>query len=101
MCDRIQQHERMMRYIQHRERVLDMQSVVKAQIARSRSLPPRRKPQKLAESKRRIDLENERLLQSLIKISTQPGRLSTSRRRSETPASRRPSRTTSDANTRS
>uniref|UniRef100_A0A7I4XUV0 Uncharacterized protein n=1 Tax=Haemonchus contortus TaxID=6289 RepID=A0A7I4XUV0_HAECO len=69
MSDRIQQHEQMMRYIRHRERVLDMQSVVKSQIARSRSAPPRKNSQKQAEARRRIDLGNERVLQSLMNIS--------------------------------
>uniref|UniRef100_A0A1I7WS37 Uncharacterized protein n=1 Tax=Heterorhabditis bacteriophora TaxID=37862 RepID=A0A1I7WS37_HETBA len=43
MGDRIQRHERILRYIQHRERVLDMQSVVKTQMIRSKSMPPERK----------------------------------------------------------
>ncbi|KHJ93895.1 hypothetical protein OESDEN_06189 [Oesophagostomum dentatum] len=72
MTDRVQHYERMMRYIQHRERVLDMKSVVKQQMQRSRSMPPRRNVLKEAEAKRRIDLENERLLQSLITIATTP-----------------------------
>ncbi|KAK5968599.1 hypothetical protein GCK32_006026 [Trichostrongylus colubriformis] len=62
-----------------RFKVLDMQSVVKSQITRSRSVPPRRSLQKEVESRRRIDLGNERLMQSLINISA--------RRRCETPVS--------------
>ncbi|CAJ0593322.1 unnamed protein product [Cylicocyclus nassatus] len=90
MTDRVQQHERMMRYIQHRERVLDMKSVVKQQIQRSRSTPPpRRNLHREAESKRRIDLENGRLLQSLISIATGTSEYSSSRQRSRTPASLR------------
>ncbi|KAK6726754.1 hypothetical protein RB195_004832 [Necator americanus] len=72
MADRIQQYERMMRYIQHRERVLDMQSTVKQEIQRSRSTPPKRNLRKEAEAKRRIDLENQRLMRSLMSIATRP-----------------------------
>ncbi|VDO24122.1 unnamed protein product [Haemonchus placei] len=43
-----------------------MQSVVKSQITRSRSAPPRKNSQKQAEARRRIDLGNERVLQSLM-----------------------------------
>ncbi|RCN53047.1 hypothetical protein ANCCAN_00596 [Ancylostoma caninum] len=97
MADRIQHYERMMRYIQHRERVLDMQSVVKQQIRRSRSTPPRKNPLKEADAKRRIDLENERLMQSLISIATRPSEYRKPKRRSKTPASaqRRPSKSRS------
>ncbi|EYC24733.1 hypothetical protein Y032_0013g2081 [Ancylostoma ceylanicum] len=89
----------MMRYIQHRERVLDMKSVVKQQMQRSRSTPPRRNPQKEADAKRRIDLENERLLQSLISIATRPSEYSKPKRRSKTPlpAQRRPSKSRSSS----
>ncbi|VDP05759.1 unnamed protein product [Heligmosomoides polygyrus] len=53
-----------------------MQSVVKQQIARSRSAPPRRNPVKEAEANRRIDLENARLMKSLINIGTRANQAS-------------------------
>ncbi|KHJ90520.1 hypothetical protein OESDEN_09639 [Oesophagostomum dentatum] len=56
-----------------------MKSVVKQQMQRSRSMPPRKNVLKEAEAKRRIDLENERLLQSLITIATTPSEYSKSR----------------------
>ncbi|KAK6726751.1 hypothetical protein RB195_004832 [Necator americanus] len=52
--------------------VLDMQSTVKQEIQRSRSTPPKRNLRKEAEAKRRIDLENQRLMRSLMSIATRP-----------------------------
>ncbi|KJH44660.1 hypothetical protein DICVIV_09307 [Dictyocaulus viviparus] len=78
MCDRIQYHERMIRYIQHRERVLNVQSVVKTQIERSRSTPPRRNPRKQAEDRRRLNLENKHVMRSLVNLAKHSNQCQTS-----------------------
>ncbi|CAJ0955077.1 unnamed protein product, partial [Mesorhabditis belari] len=77
--DPVLRHEQMRRYIQHRNRVLDMKSVIGKDLRnRSRSEPPkrRRKTEDEEETQRRIDLENERLMAQLTTIA---------RRRAATP----------------
>ncbi|CAD6197045.1 unnamed protein product [Caenorhabditis auriculariae] len=71
--DRVAHIERMRKFIAHRERVLDMQSVVKKQILTRASSAPglnRRKSQpKETYAERERVKENERLLRSLTTIA--------------------------------
>ncbi|CAI4225245.1 unnamed protein product [Auanema sp. JU1783] len=67
--EQIRRHEQVRNYIAHRERVLESKSVINSRpVSRSKSVPARRTPMQM-EQQRRIYVENQRLLQSLIKIS--------------------------------